>query len=343
VPEIDGSDGGGQIVRTAVSLAAVTGEAVRIDGVRADRPDPGLKPQHLAAIEAVASACDATVEGAEVGADAVEVHPGTVRGGDLAVAVGTAGSVTLVADALLPLATVLPDDLCVRIDGGTDVKWSPPVAYHRRVKLPLLADVGLDATLEVDRRGFYPAGGGQVTLRLAPSSLDRLDLTARGRPVEATVTAVASEDLAAAEVAERLATTVADGVDATLGATVPVATDAASVSTTSTGAGVTLAVTYDATRAGFDALGEPGVPAETVGETVLEAWRTWRDGPGVVDRHLADQLVVPLALAGGRVRAPEPTPHLRTNCRTASAFDGTHDVRLEPTGGSADGVLLVAD
>jgi RNA 3'-terminal phosphate cyclase (ATP) len=379
VIEIDGSDGGGQVVRTAVSLAAVTGRAVRIEGVRADRPDPGLKAQHLTAIEAVAAACDATVEGLEVGADAVTFDPGPVHGGEVTVEVGTAGAVTLVCDALLPLATALDAPLTARIGGGTDVKWSPPVAAHRRVKLPLVEAYGLFADLQVTRRGFYPAGGGEVTLELLPSTPDRIELTARGDPTEFTPAAVASADLADAEVADRLAGTVRDGVAETLRAdgytvvdldevdvreapaptdpdVVSLVTDVEYAETASTGAGVTLTGDYRHTRVGFDALGERGVPAEAVAESVLDEWRAWRRGPGVVDVHVADQLVVPLALTGGRVRVPRATEHLRTNCRTVAAFDealGT-DVRLlgddadddsggEGRDGGGSGVVLAAD
>jgi RNA 3'-terminal phosphate cyclase (ATP) len=284
-----------------------------------------------------------------------------------------------VCDALLPLATALDAPLTARIGGGTDVKWSPPVAAHRRVKLPLVEAYGLFADLYVTRRGFYPAGGGEVTLELLPSTPDRIELTERGDPTEFTPAAVASADLADAEVAERLVGTVRDGVAETLradGYTVvdldevdvreaPAPTDPDVVSlvpvveyaeTASTGAGVTLAGDYRHTRVGFDALGERGVPAEAVAETVLNEWRAWRSGPGVVDVHVADQLVVPLALAGGRVRVPRATEHLRTNCRTVAAFDdalGT-DVRLREVGhedgdgdedasGIAPGAVLAAD
>jgi len=126
VIEIDGARGG-QVVRTAAGLAAVTGRWVRVEDVRGDRPTPGLKPQHVAAVEAVAAACDADLGGAEVGSEALVVRPGPVRGGEFAVDVGTAGSLPLVFDAVLPLAVALSEPLELTATGGTDVAWSPPV------------------------------------------------------------------------------------------------------------------------------------------------------------------------------------------------------------------------
>lgn len=212
--EIDGADGGGQVVRTALAAAAVTGEPVRVESVRGDRPNPGLRPQHLAAVRALAAVADADVEGATEGSETLVFEPGTVRGGAVDVDVGTAGSVTLVCDALLPVAAALPEPLSVTVTGGTDVKWSPPVDYLDRVKLPLLAGAGLDAGVDVARRGFYPVGGGEVALTLAPWTPAPVPRGAAERgPVRSlSVRAVATDGLADAAVAERLAGAVAAGL-----------------------------------------------------------------------------------------------------------------------------------
>jgi RNA 3'-terminal phosphate cyclase (ATP) len=170
VHELDGSAGGGQLLRTALSLAALTGEPFRMSGIRGERPEPGVKPQHLACVRAVARTCDATAEGAEPGATELTFRPGSLEGGVVDVDVGTAGSVALVFDSLLPVAVGLPGELRVHARGGTHVRWAPTTDHHRLVKLPVLQAHGLSATLEVDRHGFYPAGGGTATLRLVPGT-----------------------------------------------------------------------------------------------------------------------------------------------------------------------------
>jgi RNA 3'-terminal phosphate cyclase (ATP) len=322
VLELDGSDAGGQPLRTALSLAVCTDTAFRMTNVRADRPDPGLKHAHRAAVELVAAACDATVEGAELDSEEVTFEPGDgPRESTLTVDVGTAGATTLLADALLPVATAIDAPLSATLTGGTDVTWSPPADYLRRVKLPLLSECGLDAACRVARRGFYPVGGGRLRLDLRPSTLSPLERDERGRPTSLDVYAVESESLADADVAERMAST----VEASLSASVTTHTETAPAD--SPGAVVTLVAETARSRAGFAALGERGVSAEEVGERAAERFESWRGGTAAVDAHLADQLLVWLALAGGAVSVPEETAHVRSNVETIRAFG--FDVRRE--------------
>ncbi|MFC6730183.1 RNA 3'-terminal phosphate cyclase, partial [Natronoarchaeum mannanilyticum] len=201
--ELDGAEGGGQIVRSALSLSALAGEPFRIENVRGARDDPGLKHQHHAAVELVAEVCDADVEGAELDAETLTFDPGQPSGGQYEVDVGTAGSVTLVFDAVLPLAVTIDEPLAVTISGGTDVEWSPPIDYYRRVKLPVLRRHAVDAAVDVERRGFYPAGGGVATLTVDPSDPAPIDLTDRGERHGVRLYSVASEELTDADVAER--------------------------------------------------------------------------------------------------------------------------------------------
>jgi RNA 3'-terminal phosphate cyclase (ATP) len=342
--ELDGSDGGGQLLRTALSLSAVTGEPFEMRGIRGDRPEPGLKPQHLAAVEAVAAACDATVAGDEHGSEELTFEPGPVRGGDHEVDIGTAGSVFLVFDAVLPVAAALDDgeELVVRATGGTDVKWAPTTDHYRRVKLPLVRRTGLDARAFVDRRGFYPAGGARATLRLRPpdDELDALDLRTSGEIERVVVRSVAAEALADARVAERGAETAAQEL---AGVTdVPVETATEYVDTVSPGAVVGVQPRYRHSRAGFDALGEKGTPMEEVAEAAVAAFddsglptRTADGGGPAVDVHTADQLAVVLALAGGTVVAPRVTDHIETNRGLMAAFGGALELDER-----ADGVTL---
>lgn len=333
---IDGSDGGGQVVRSALTCAALTGDPVRVEHVRGSRPSPGMRPQHVAAAHAIAAACDGDLDGTDVGSETLAFEPVTPRGGEYEVAVGTAGAVTLVCDAVLPLATVVDEPLTLTVTGGTDVKWAPPVDYYRYVKLPLLRRFGLRVRLDVDRRGFYPAGGGRVTLTVDPSALSPIELEERGDLDEVAVHSVAAEALEDADVADRQATAAADALD---DAGVRTQSTVTYADADSPGSAIVLAADYEHSRAGFTALGERGLPSEAVANHALEAFRTFDDGSGAVDEHLADQCMLPLAIAGGAVRIPRVTDHVRTNRDALAAFGA--DVALDESPDS--GAILEID
>jgi RNA 3'-terminal phosphate cyclase (ATP) len=316
--EVDGGDGGGQILRTALALSAVTEQSVTITDIRGDRPEPGLKPQHLTAVETLAEICDATVEGASLGSETLAFEPEPPRGGEIAVDIGTAGSVTLLFDAVLPLATTLPAPLSVTVTGGTAVKWSPPLAAHQHVKLPLCRRVGLQAALERERTGFYPAGGGEATLHLAPASLRPMTLTDRGELQGARIYSRESAGLADKEVARRQADAAQSQLEAAAVDVIESVT--ATAATESPGSALTVCLEFDRTRAGFDALGERGKPAEEVATEAVEGALAFRAGAAAVDRHLADQLLVFLALAGGEIAVPERTAHVETSLDLLSTF-----------------------
>lgn len=309
--EVDGSDGGGELLRSSLSFAMLTGESVRVENVRGDRPEPGLKPQHLAALELAAAVCDASVERADPGSSTVVFDPGRVRGGSYHVDVGTAGSVSLVFDTVLPVAPLLDDPLTVTATGGTHVAWSPPLTALAAVKLPLLRRHGLHAVVGRDRPGFYPQGGGRARLHVAPSRLDRFDLDDRGNLSSLRVHSLASESLRDASVADRQATAALDGLTGRGYETVEHTITYAE--TDCPGSAILLEADYENARAGFDALGERGTAAETVAERAVEAFEAFERGGGAVDRHLADQLLVLLAVAGGRLRVPEVTDHVATS------------------------------
>lgn len=341
--ELDGSAGGGQLLRTALSLSAVTGDPFEMTGIRGDRPEPGLKPQHLAAVEAVADACGATVEDADYGSERLRFEPGAVTPGEYDIDIDTAGSVLLVFDAVLPLAAALDagERLVLRATGGTDVRWAPTVDHYRRVKLPLVRRVGLDGRVVVSRRGFYPAGGGEATLRLrGTDGLDRFEATDPGALERVTVSAVAPTGLADAEVAERGARAARQALRGV--ADRPVETDATYVKSDCHGAVLTVRATYANAAAGFDALGERGTPMEDVAADAVDAFAAFHEtrrsaaGTGrvpAVDVHTADQLVTPLALAGGSVTTTRATDHLRTNAAILSRFGG--DLELDEGGSGA--------
>ena len=330
--EVDGSDGGGQLLRSALALSMLDGEPVTVEAVRGNRSDPGLGAQHLAAVETAAAVTDASVEGAELGAQTVTFDPGEPAGGRYEADIDTAGSVTLLFDTLLPLAATIDEPLAVTATGGTDVSWSPPLAYYRRVKLPLLRQFGLAAAVELDRTGFYPAGGGRATLRLWPSELSALDLGAPLDPTTARVYSTAATDLVDAEVAGRQADAATDALDG-LGIEV---VEHRTTYVASDGPRSALVVRLDGTPidegdagstaprrplAGFDAYGAPGKPAETVASEVTDQVRRFRGSGAAVDSHLADQLLLPLALAGGRVAVPGISDPVAPSRDLLAAFD----------------------
>jgi len=337
---LDGASAGGQFLRTALALSVLENEPVRLENVRGDRPDPGLAHQHLAALETIAAVCDADVSGAELGAKTIEFEPnlertgdqtgrGRLVGGEYTVDIGTAGSATLLFDTLLPLATILESPLSVTVTGGTDVAWSPPLDYFRYVKLPLLRRFGLAAACEIDRRGFYPAGGGRAILQLAPSDLEQVDLVDRG-PIEGLrVYSTESASLAERDVAHRQA----EGALERLGRDdTPDLEERCETTAESACPGSALVVRLDHGTgvAGFSALGERGTLAERVGEDAADAANRFLEGSAPVDRHMADQLLVVLAVAGGRIRIPTVTDHVETGCTLLEAFG--IDVDCEPDG-----------
>lgn len=316
--ELDGRDAGGGFLRTALALAALTDRAVRVENVRGDRPEPGLKPQHAAAVEAVAAVCDATVTGIDLGSETVTFEPGGRPGGSASVTVGTAGSVTLVFDTVVPLALAADAPIRLSATGGTDVAWSPPLTTYRRVKLPLLRRLGVPVAVDATRRGFYPVGGGRATLTLGPVDPAPLALGERGDPEGVRVYSVASADLADADVATRQADAAVDRLEGA-GRTVQERL-VGYVESDSPGTVCTVRADYANGIAGLDALGEKGKPAEEVGREPVDALDTFEGTGAAVDRHLADQLLPFLAMGGGEVTVPAVTEHVASGVDLLARF-----------------------
>jgi RNA 3'-terminal phosphate cyclase (ATP) len=327
---IDGSygEGGGQILRTALALAAVTGRAIRIEKIRAGRKSPGLAAQHLTGVRAAAAVCNARLTGDELGSQTLTFAPGSLpQAGDYvfdvaeARAGGSAGATTLVLQTiLLPLALVAGDST-VTLRGGTHVAWSPPFDYVHDVWLPALARMGLSATLELVSWGWYPLGQGEIwgTIQglgtgLKPSPLTLVERGAlrrvRGRAVAANLPSHIPQRMA-----DRARSLLVEaGVDARI--------EPLRVRAACAGAGIFLAAEYDHVRAGFNALGARGKPSEAVAEEAVATLLAHRDSGAALDQHLADQLILPLALAGGESRfsVEQVTRHLITNAWVVEQF-----------------------
>lgn len=316
--EIDGSQGGGQLLRTSLALAAITDRPVRVTGIRGNRPEPGLKPQHKTAVEVVATATNATTDGVSLGSEEIEFTPETPTGGELEASIDTAGSIALVFDTLLPVATRLEDSLALTVTGGTAVKWAPPLATYHHVKLPLLRQFGLQAALDRHRTGYYPKGGGKATLFVGPSTLEPLELGERGALSGATIDSRAAQSLADQNVARRQAGTARSRLAE---ADVPIREEIVrSVASDCPGSSLTIALHFEESCAGFDALGERGKPAETVAKEAAEDAMSFLETSAAVDEHLADQLLVFLALAGGTVTTPQQTDHIESSLSLLEKF-----------------------
>ncbi|MEM2874388.1 MAG: RNA 3'-terminal phosphate cyclase, partial [Candidatus Nanoarchaeia archaeon] len=204
--EIDGSFGeaGGQILRTAVALSAITKIPIKVTNIRASRPEPGLKAQHLVGLKAAAELCNAELTGAELGSKEIIFKPGKIKGGSFRFDVGTAGSITLVLQTLVPIAAFAPSKVKLKLIGGTNVAWSPPIEFFQNIFCDYAEKFGLLITSEIEKYGFYPKGGGLVKVEIYPiRNSNPIYLTSRGKFLDIKVWSVASLELMDAQVADR--------------------------------------------------------------------------------------------------------------------------------------------
>ena len=351
---IDGShgEGGGQILRSALSLAAITGRPVRIERIRARRRRPGLAAQHLMAVRAVAEICRAAVIGDQLHCEIVEfsptrpVQPGhysfdvaTAREG------GSAGSAPLVLQTVLVPLALAGGSSSVEIRGGTHVSWSPSYDYLHDVWLPTLSQVGIKAGIELCRWGWYPAGGGRLRCSIGGKvhAIEPLDILERGPLREISGRAVAAH--LPEHISQRMATqatTLLDqaGISSNIRAEV--------VDSTSPGAGIFLAARYANSIGGYCSFGRRGRPAEDVATEAVDQLLAHRASGAALEHHLADQLILPLSLATGtsRFSVDQVSVHLKTHAWLVEQFGiarviiaeskaGIGEVCIEPRGSVA--------
>jgi RNA 3'-terminal phosphate cyclase (ATP) len=318
--DIDGSfgEGGGQILRSSLTLALLTGQAFRLRNVRARRQRPGLQPQHLTAVRAASEVGQAQTRGAAVGSRELEFEPATVKAGNYRFAIGTAGATTLVLHAVyLPLALQDgPSNLV--FEGGTHNDHAPSYHFLATTWQAYLARIGLPLTLHLDRPGFYPRGGGRFTAHIpGGSKLHALTLTERPPITRAigfsAVSGGLPESIArrqADRTAERLA---AAGIDADIG-----------LETWRGGPGTVVSLTLDEPPVPtlFFGLGARGKRAEAVADEAVAQVLDYAAGDAPVDEHSADQLLLPLAFAegGSEYRVGRVTTHLLTNAEVVRKF-----------------------
>jgi RNA 3'-terminal phosphate cyclase (ATP) len=313
--QLDGSqgEGGGQILRSALTLSMITGTPFRIERIRAKRKKPGLLRQHLTAIQAATEISDARVEGTTPGSQTLVFAPQAIRGGDYRFAIGTAGSCTLVLQTVLPALWYADAPSTLTVSGGTHNPFAPPADFLIRAWLPQMRRMGAVTAIELLRHGFYPAGGGEVRASVAPSRLARLELVERGA-----LRAMRADAIVAAvpgNVARRELEVVArafSGIDTQI-RELP--------QREGPGNALLVEIAHEHMTELFTAFGERGLSAETVANRVVKEARTWLASGAAVGEHLADQLALPIALAGGgRFITCTQSSHLATNLAVIERF-----------------------
>ena len=327
--EIDGSlgEGGGQVLRTTVALSALLGRDVYVRDIRAKRPNPGLQAQHVTAIKAVAALSGADTTGLQIGSTDLRFTPGKKMSGSFKFDVGTAGSIPLVLQALMPAAAFSSGETEFEITGGTDVKWSPTIDYVRFVVLPNLSKIGYHAELRLIRRGHYPKGGGRVSMTVqACSGLRCLHLTERSEIKG--VRGISHCVKLPAHVAQRQVTAAKEVLNEIDQLNVSVNVETYPMGTDphiAPGSGIVLYTDSEPSGAvGADSVGERGNPAEEVGRHAATQLAQEIQSGAPVDRHMSDILIPYLAVADGdsEFRTSLITMHTLTNARIAELVSG---------------------
>lgn len=318
--EINGSlgEGGGQVLRSSLTLSVMTGEKMRIVNIRANRKKPGLGPQHIAAVKAAAEICNASVEGGELGARQLVFSPGKIRSGHYNFDIGTAGSTSLVLQTvLLPLSRAKKSS-SITITGGTHVPWSPCYHYLDLNYLPFLWKMGLDIHLRMEQAGFYPRGGGRIRVTVEPTeNISPLQLMGRGNLLEIRGISAVSN------LARNIATRQRRQVLGRLGRRYPLNNiRIAEFPALSPGSMILLLAEFKKSQACYFALGEKGKSADKVADEAIAEFEAFIATDGVIDQYLADQLLLPLALADGPSKyiTSQVTNHLITNAEVIQAF-----------------------
>ncbi|MHA1505960.1 MAG: RNA 3'-terminal phosphate cyclase [Candidatus Asgardarchaeia archaeon] len=337
--EIDGSmgEGGGQILRMSLALASVLEVPIRVYNIRKRRPRPGLMPQHLNVVRILSQITEADVLGANIGSRDVVFKPKRIKGGSYRVDIGTAGSISLILQAILPAAVFADDEVEMEVIGGTDTFWAPPIDYMRFVFIPILRKMGADIEIELIKRGHYPRGGGRVRIHVNPSEkLKAIKITERGEiksikgishcvrlpPHVAERQARAAEEFIRKNGFENLDIDIEleyyeRGKDPHIGP----------------GSGIVLWTLSDGDSIlGSDALGERGKPAERVGSECAEKLIKHIRSGAALDSHMGDMLIIWMLIADGKseISTSELTMHTKTCIELSKIFA---DTKIEVSGG----------
>ncbi len=314
---IDGSygEGGGQILRTALALSLVTGKPFTIHNIRTGRKKPGLMRQHFTALNAAAEIGNAAVDGNRIGSQAFTFEPETIRPGKYRFAIGSAGSCTLVFQTFLPALMIAGEPSEIILEGGTHNPYAPPFDFLKKAFLPLINRMGPAVSAVLEKPGFYPAGGGRFKVLVDPAEIHRIDLLERGDVVEKT--ACASVANLPVSIANRELKVIRDELEWPREQLEAIEVEE------SKGPGniLTLEIVGDNITEVFTGFGQKGISAEKVAKRVVRAVREYLAVGVPVGRYLADQLLIPMALAGGgKFRTLSPTQHTTTNAEIIKKF-----------------------
>lgn len=325
--KIDGSEGegGGQIVRSSLALSAFTGTPVEISNIRAKRARPGLARQHLTSARAAARVCNGRIDGDELGSRCVSLYPGPVAGGHFEFRVGSAGSAMLVLQTVLPPLLTSDCASTVILEGGTHNPMAPPFEFLQKSFLPLLNCMGPTVTAELERAGFYPAGGGRVVVKIQPAEvMSGFELLEKGRKVSRRIVALVANLPGA--IAQRELDTARRRLSWS-----EVECHQRTIESAGPGNVVWAELECENITQVFTAFGEKGVRAEQIVSGLTRSIRKWMRQEAPVGPYLADQLMLPLALsahrnhpdaalAGGRFRTMKLTQHALTQREILQTF-----------------------
>lgn len=322
--EIDGSfgEGGGQTLRIATAFSVIFNRAIHVTNVRAGRKMPGLRPQHSVTLGILRAVCGGTLSGGHVGSTEFTFVPGKIQSGSsMSLDMGTAGSVTLVTQAVVPAVSLSGASFELDLTGGTDVPWSPTSDYASTVLATCMRRLGISFSLDVTRRGYYPRGGGRAKVRISPcEEVGALDLSSRGNgpPPEISIVSRAGDlprHVAERQLSSAISTLRRNGLSAKN-------TSVYSEDSVSPGSSILISALTDSCYLGADAIGARGKPAEKVGEESAESFAgAYRSG-ACVDSNLVDMIapLLLLAKAPSSLLAPEVTGHLTTSLHVARQF-----------------------
>jgi len=340
---LDGStgEGGGQILRSALTLSILTGQPFRITKIRANRDKPGLRPQHLSAVEAAAMVCGADVSGGSIGSTDLIFRPGPIEPRDLSIDIGTAGATALVLQTIaLPLALKAESGVRITLFGGTFNTSAPSYPFLETTWRRTLLSIGMPVVLAIRKAGYYPQGGGRIDAWIEPATLHPLILENRGALVR--ILGVAeTTNLPSTDITDRMRNRATQALTR-LGYEPEITV--LDRSGQGQGASISLVAEFEqGPPATFVGLGRRGKPAEAVADDAVAQMVAHLDaGDGVLDLHNADQILLPLAFTEGRsvFTVTEITEHLRTNIATIRAFVD-RPIRLEAATGSPTGRVII--
>ncbi len=319
--DIDGSymEGGGQIIRTAIALSTITSKAIHLYNIRAGREKPGLKPQHLSGLNAASLISNAKVEGLSIGSKEVMFTPGEIKGGKYMIDTKTAGAVTLILQVLVPIGIYAPSPLALKIKGGTAVPWSPTVLYFRDIFCYFLKMMGISVSLEIQRHGFFPKGGGEVSAKIIKGRLKSIEITDRGNLLKIDAISISSQHLKSARVGERL-------IDGFRKIFPEADAKVQYVDSLSPGCFIHSCAYFESGRLGADTPGKRGKRAEDVGMEGALNLKSQIEKGAPLDSWMVDQIIPYMALAtyGSKsssiIKIPSLTRHAETNIWTVKKF-----------------------